>query len=172
MSSPSCTKVSVIMPAFNCEAYIADALDSVFSQGLESIEVIVVDDESTDNTAEVAAAFDHRVRVLKSKHLGPAGARNLAVTNSVGEFLAFLDADDVWLPGKLRAQMNFIECNPTAKIVYTGHIFWRVDANGSYPPPQTIDWSSTHGVDSNQSGWIYPEMLLDSQICIITDMQN
>ncbi len=156
------------MPAFNCEAYIFESLSSIFSQGVENIEVIVVDDGSTDKTAEIAAAFDHRVRVFNSNHLGPAGARNLAVTHSLSHYLAFLDADDVWLPGKLMAQLAFLDEHPDAKIVYTRHIFWRAEANGSFAPPETFTWSSASGIDEGLSGWIYPEMLLDSQIHIIT----
>ncbi len=156
------------MPAFNCQAYVSEALTSIFSQGIEDIEVIVVDDGSTDSTGEIAAAHDRRVKVYKSNHLGPAGARNLAVANSSGTYLAFLDADDVWLPGKLQAQMEFLENTPDAKIVYARHIFWRADASGSFPPPDSCDWSSKRGIDEQLSGWIYPEMLLDSQIHIIT----
>lgn len=168
MSSSVHPLVSIVMPAFNCEAYISESLSSIFSQGVENIEVIVVNDGSTDKTAEIAAAFDPRVRVFNSNHLGPAGARNLAVTHSLGRYLAFLDADDVWLPGKLQAQLAFLDAHPDAKIVYTRHIFWQAEANGSFRPPETFAWSSASGIDEALSGWIYPEMLLDSQIHIIT----
>jgi glycosyltransferase involved in cell wall biosynthesis len=168
MQMSAAPRVSVIMPAFNCRAYISEALQSVFSQGIEAIEVIVVDDGSTDNTGDIAAAFDPRVRVIKGKNLGPAGARNLAVANSTGAFLAFLDADDVWLPGKLLAQMQLLENVPEAKIVYAGHIFWHADADDHFPPPETYEWVSKSGLNPVGSGWIYPEMLLDSQIHIIT----
>jgi glycosyltransferase involved in cell wall biosynthesis len=165
---PVAPRVSVIMPAFNCSAYISEALQSVISQGFDDIEIIVVDDGSTDNTGEIAVAFDPRVTVFKSTNLGPAGARNLAVANSKGIYLAFLDADDVWLPGKLLAQIQFLESTPEAKIVYAGHIFWTADGNDRFPPPASFQWSSKSGLNPAGTGWIYPEMLLDSQIHIIT----
>lgn len=168
MSSLVSPRISVIMPAFNCAAYISEALLSIFSQGVENVEVIVVDDGSTDKTAEIAASFGSRVRVFNSRHLGPAGARNLGVTQSRGNYLAFLDADDVWLPGKLQAQLAFLDGNPGVKIVYTRHIFWQAEPDGSFRPPETINWSSASGIDEELSGWIFTEMLLDSQIHIIT----
>lgn len=156
------------MPAFNCQAFISAALTSIFNQGVEDIEVIVVDDGSTDGTAEIAAAHDPRVKVYASNHMGPASARNLAVAQSTGEFLAFLDADDMWLPGKLMAQVQFLAATPKAKIVYTGHKVWRADADGTFPLWDSIQWSTEEGLEPAKSGWIYPEMLLDSQIHIIT----
>jgi glycosyltransferase involved in cell wall biosynthesis len=156
------------MPAFNCEPYISAALSSIFSQGVEDIEVVVVDDGSTDRTADIAAAHDPRVKVIKASKMGPAGARNLAVANSTGAYLAFLDADDIWLPGKLQAQMRFFEEHPDARIVYAGHIFWHADAQGVFPSPESVSWVSEDGLNPKMTGWIYPEMLLDSQIHIIT----
>jgi glycosyltransferase involved in cell wall biosynthesis len=160
--------VSVVMPAFNCEPFIGEALQSIFSQGVDNIEVIVVDDGSTDKTAEIAAKFDRRVKVVKGGKLGPAGARNLAVKNASSEYLAFLDADDVWLPGKLKAQIQVLLDHPEIKIVYAGHLFWVADPSGVFPPSTSIHWDRSEGFSKRLSGWIYPEMLLDSQIHIIT----
>lgn len=160
--------LSVIMPAYNCAAYIEESLASIFSQGIDDLEVVVVDDGSTDGTAQIATAFDARVRVLRNDHGGPAAARNLAVANARSDLLAFLDADDVWLPGKLAAQLQYLADHPEARIVYSGFQFWHADASGHFPPASSIRWSAQDGITAGLSGWIYPELLLDSYIHIIT----
>lgn len=160
--------VSVIMPAYNCAGFIEEALASIFSQGIDDIEVVVVDDGSTDNTAEIAAAYDPRVHLLRNAHCGPASARNLAVAHSTADLLAFLDADDVWLPGKLAAQMEFLANHPDARIIYCGFQFWYGDGAGRFPPAAAIQYSTQEGITPELSGWIYPELLLDSHIHIIT----
>ena len=95
--------VSVIIPVFNGERTIAAAIDSALAQEFGGeIEVMVVNDGSTDATATVLEAYRGRVTVLDRVNGGPAAARNAGVRASHGEYLAFLDADDIWLPGKLR----------------------------------------------------------------------
>lgn len=98
--------VSTVIPAYNAELYLAEAIDSVLSQP-GSAEVIVVDDGSTDRTAEVAQSFP--VRYLHQEHRGIAAARNHGARARQGAHLAFLDADDLWVPGKLRAQIEALE---------------------------------------------------------------
>jgi glycosyltransferase involved in cell wall biosynthesis len=93
--------VSVIIPAFNSVATIARAIDSVLSQKYPGLEIVVADDGSTDTTREVAAACGSAVRVVSRQHAGPAAARNLGIRSSTGEYVAFLDSDDEWLPGRL-----------------------------------------------------------------------
>lgn len=97
--------VSVIMPAYNAAATIKRALDSVAAQNYENLEVVVVDDGSSDNTADVAAAHPLRPIVVRQANKGCAGATNTAFRNATKELYAFLDADDEWLPGKLAAQV-------------------------------------------------------------------
>jgi teichuronic acid biosynthesis glycosyltransferase TuaG len=99
-------RVSVIIPAHNAEAHIAGALRSVESQTYSAWEVVVADDGSTDGTAASVGGLGGRVRLVRSRgNLGPANARNLAISNSGGELLAFLDADDYWLPDFLAEQV-------------------------------------------------------------------
>ena len=102
--------VSVIMPAFNCAQYIRQALDSALAQDVP-LEVVVINDCSPDNLDGVMREYveDPRVRYLKNeRNLGVAGTRNRGVTLARGEYVAFLDADDVWVPGKLRKQLALI----------------------------------------------------------------
>lgn len=101
------------MPAYNCAAYVEEAVDSILRQGVENIEVIVVDDASTDNTLQLLqrlAQEDTRVKVLTSKQNSGQGAcRNRGVGEARGRYLAFLDSDDLWLPGKLAQQIDFLK---------------------------------------------------------------
>lgn len=156
------------MPAFNCAPYVEEALGSIFSQGIDDLEVVLVDDGSTDGTPDIAAAVDTRVKVYRNDHGGPASARNLAVANAKSDLLAFLDADDIWLPGKLATQLQYLAEHPDAKIIYGGFKVWHANADGTFPPPAKIGGSTQEGITPELSGWIYPELLLDSHIHIIT----
>jgi glycosyltransferase involved in cell wall biosynthesis len=103
-------RVSVIIPTYNCEREIGEALRSVHAQTYSDWEVVVGDDASTDRTVEIAADFGDRVTVIRSdRNRGPAGARNVAVDAARGELLAFLDADDHWLPEYLSEQVALFD---------------------------------------------------------------
>jgi len=98
--------VSVVIPAYNYARYLGAALDSVLSQDYPPIEIVVVDDGSTDNTREVVAAYGERVRYLFQENAGLPAARNAGIKAAQYPFIAFLDADDMWLPGMLRRIME------------------------------------------------------------------
>ena len=104
--------VSVITPAHNAERFLADTVRSVQAQTYQHWELWIVDDVSTDGTAAIAAGFaqdDRRVRHLRlDENLGPAGARNAGMDAATGRYVAFLDADDLWLPTKLEMQIAFM----------------------------------------------------------------
>ena len=103
--------ISVIIPAYNAAPYIGETLDSVFGQTSTDYEVIVINDGSPD-TAELERVLEtylHRITYLKQENLGASAARNAGLRKARGEFVAFLDADDVWLPSYLRDQLAFIE---------------------------------------------------------------
>lgn len=106
--------ISVVVPAYNVEAFIGEAIESIFAQGIpaEDLEIIVVDDGSTDGTADRARAFGDRVRVVTQANGGPGAARNTGLELVQGEFLAFLDADDFWSDDKLRTQLQILRENP------------------------------------------------------------
>lgn len=106
-------KVSVVIPAYNVQDYIADTLNSVLSQTLTDYEIIVVDDSSSDNTIAVVNTFDDsRIRVVKGPGKGVSWARNLGVNLAQGMYIAFLDADDMWYPTKLEAHIKHLESKP------------------------------------------------------------
>lgn len=102
--------VSVIMPSWNTSNFIAESIQSVIDQTYENWELIIVDDCSTDNTDEVVAGFtDKRIRYFKNeKNSGAALSRNRALREARGEWIAFLDSDDIWSPEKLEHQINFM----------------------------------------------------------------
>lgn len=102
------TSVSVIIPVYNGERYLAAAIESVLEQDYKPLEIIVVDDGSTDKSAQVAHQFDWHVQYVLDRHSGPGQARNTGINLARGELLAFLDADDLWLPGKLNIQVRYL----------------------------------------------------------------
>lgn len=110
--------VSVIIPAYNAEQYIAETLASVVNQTLKDIEVIVVDDGSKDNTAAAVQAFPS-VRYVRKTNGGVSAARNHGANLAQGEFLAFLDADDIWHPDKLRQQVLALSQHPECDLCRT-----------------------------------------------------
>lgn len=111
--------VSVILPVCNGEPFLAEALGSVLGQTRAPDEVLVVDDGSTDRSAEIARSFAS-VRVLQQPNGGQASALNAGVARSQGDFLAFLDADDRWLPNKLALQLGAFTEEPELELVF-GH---------------------------------------------------
>lgn len=96
--------ISVVIPAFNTSLYIGEAIQSALDQSLAPLEVIIADDGSTDNTADIAEGFGDPVRVFRRPHGGISAARNFGVAQAQGELLAFLDSDDLWTPQKLEKQ--------------------------------------------------------------------
>jgi len=109
--------VSCVIPVYNGERYLAEAIASVLAQTYRPIELIVVDDGSTDGSAEVARSF-YQVRYFYRPHRGLGAARNQGVGLARGSFFAFLDADDVWLPDKLTLQMAAFEGDPGLDVVF------------------------------------------------------
>lgn len=113
-------KISVIIPTFNSAGYLARALESVFNQSFTDYEVIVVDDGSTDNTEELARSFVPKIAYYRKSNGGPSSARNFGIGKSAGEYLAFLDSDDCWLPDKLRLQLEVFQRHSAAGLVGCG----------------------------------------------------
>lgn len=112
-------KTSVVIPTYNYGRFIGEALRSVFAQTLSPVEVIVVDDGSTDETAEAVAEFGERVRYIRQENAGVCAARNRGVAESSGDLIAFLDADDIWEPTKLEKQAAKF-ADPEVGLVHCG----------------------------------------------------
>lgn len=102
--------VSVVIPTYNRAGMIAKAVSSALAQTYHRIEVIIVDDGSTDDTPAILAGFGTRIRVIRQSNAGPSAARNAGAFVARGEYIAFLDSDDVWLEGKIERQVRLMEC--------------------------------------------------------------
>ncbi|BAZ68339.1 MAG: glycosyltransferase family 2 protein [Pelatocladus maniniholoensis HA4357-MV3] len=147
--------VSVIIPAYNAEAFISQTLNSVLSQTYKNIEVLVADDGSQDRTPEIVKSIaqkDQRVTLLQQSNQGVAAARNLAIENSRGEYIAPIDADDIWYPLKLERQMQcMLQAQPFVGLVYCWSAW--IDEQGSI-----IGEYRDYGFDKLE-GNIYPALV-------------
>ncbi len=123
--------VSVIIPTYNRASTIKQSIDSVLNQTYSNIEIIIVDDASTDNTStlmdEWYGDIDNIIYIINDCNLGPAASRNVGVSYASGEYIAFHDSDDVWLPDKLSIQMNYLSSQTDCEIVYTPYIHQQID---------------------------------------------
>jgi glycosyltransferase involved in cell wall biosynthesis len=135
--------VSVIMNCLNCEKFVQEAIDSVFAQTYSRWEIIFWDNASTDDSGEIARSYDSRLSYFREKETVPLGqARNHAVQQAQGDYVALLDCDDVWLPHKLAVQVQVAEANPDIGLVFSDCFF--IDSEGrtigrffsKYRPPQ------------------------------------
>jgi glycosyltransferase involved in cell wall biosynthesis len=119
---PEPPRISVIIPAFNRAALLCEAAESALAQSYTNLEVLIVDDGSTDGTAAIVKARfegDPRVRYLRQEHAGPGPARNLGLRHAGGELIAFLDSDDLWVPDKLALQVRQLDEHPEAALSFS-----------------------------------------------------
>ncbi len=121
--------VSVIIPTYNCPGFLTAAIESVLAQTYTELEVVVVDDGSTDNTAEVVRGFESRVRYVYQDNAGTAAARNTGIKAARGEVIAFLDHDDLWLPEKLELQLPMLREDKSIGMVFCGRQFFNTYTN-------------------------------------------
>ena len=116
-------KVSVVMPVYNVERYVAESVRSVLSQSHKNLELIIVDDGGTDNSIGICEELaDSRTRIIKQNNTGLAGARNTGILNSSGPLVALIDSDDLMLPGKLDAHVAHFFCNPEIGVSYASSV--------------------------------------------------
>ena len=124
-------KISIITPAFNAESTITHTIKSVQEQTFSDFELIIIDDGSTDKTIEVINNIqDERIQVISYKNGGVSTARNRGITHANGEFIAFIDADDLWTSDKLELQLAALKNNPQAGVAYSWTSFMDVDERG------------------------------------------
>jgi len=158
--------LSVIMPAYNSARYISDAIESVKNQTFQNWELIVIDDGSSDGTAQIVKSFssgDERIVLYESgERLGVSAARNKAVSLARGEWIAFLDSDDMWAPSKLEKQIALAE-KKECRFVFTGSAF--IDENGRFykgifKAPEAVGYErlKNHNVISCSSVFIKKEL--------------
>ncbi len=119
------TSVSVIIPTYNRAKVLKKAIDSVLNQTFKDFELIVIDDGSTDETLEILKDYQDRLKSVTIPHGGVSAARNRGIEEAEGDFIAFLDSDDYWLPEKLAIQTDFFRRNPEARICQTDETWYR-----------------------------------------------
>lgn len=126
-----CPKISIIIPAYNCKDYIADAVQSCLSQDYDNIEIIVVNDGSTDSTCDMIAPFlsDSRVILANQKNQGVSAARNLGIELAKGDYITFLDSDDTLAPSTLSQNVEILQAHPEVAWLYFP--IQRIDRNGN-----------------------------------------
>ncbi len=115
--------ISVIIPTFNRSKYILDAVESVINQTYSNVEIIVVDDGSTDETYSILKPYLHRLKYVYQDNMGVSSARNKGIQLSNGNYIAFLDSDDLFLPDKLTFQKHLLDNNPRYSLAYTNIYF-------------------------------------------------
>lgn len=144
--------VSAVIPAFNAQRHIADAVRSALAQTYEPLEIIVVNDGSTDDTAAVLSEFASDIICIDQPNRGAAVARNEGIRRARGDYIAFLDADDRWLPGKLTAQMVALAAHADFPVAHTDSMV--IDEQG-----QTVKPSANRRRQS-RNGMVFDEFFL------------
>lgn len=154
-------KISVIIPTYNRAAFLSETIQSVLDQdyfegGISPplFELWVIDNGSTDQTKEIVRSFGKKIKYFYQEHKGISAARNQGLKYSSGDFIAYLDSDDLWLKNKMRAQMSFMEAYPKAMVCYTEEIWIR---KGTYINPR-----KRH---KKYSGWIFDRVL---PLCLLS----
>jgi glycosyltransferase involved in cell wall biosynthesis len=159
--------ISCIIPVFNGERYLREAIESIFNQTYRPLEVIVADDGSTDRTPNIVGSYREQIVSLRQANAGPAAARNLGVSAARGEFVAFLDADDLWHPEKLARQMARFAARPELALCLT-HIqnFWTPELREKVP------WFADHPLAKPFPGYTAPAVLVRRTLFNTSDWFN
>ena len=159
--------ISVIIPAYNCGRYVSETVESVLAQTYQDYEIIIVDDGSTDNTKDVLAkfvdAYPNKVKYIFQQNAGEGGARNQGIKESIGDYVAFLDSDDIWLPTKLEKQMALVDSLEDKDVVVFGDQYHFND-NGEILAKSMFNILKPH------NGFIFEKLLSENFITTQTVM--
>ena len=148
-------KVSVIIPTYNRDWAIRRSLESVLTQTFQDFELLIIDDGSTDQTQSILQAFqDPRIKITRTENQGISNARNCGIQQAKGEWIAFLDSDDEWLPHKLQAQWEYHQKRPELKIIHGEEIWIRQEVR--------VNPKNKH---AKSGGWIFQKCL---SLCLIS----
>ncbi len=162
MKQPS---ISVVIPCYNAERYISATIESVLAQDWPDLEIIVVDDGSKDGSVELVRQRYPAVRMVPQANGGVASARNRGLALAKNDLVALVDADDIWLPGKLAAQVARMQAVPGCRMSYTAWQVW--PCTEPVPEAAYLAAIAAQAGDARwrgATGWIYPELLLD---CVV-----
>ena len=150
-------KVSIIMPIYNVASTVNESIDSALAQSFSDFELIIVDDGGPDNSYELCVARaeqEPRIRIIRQKNKGLAGARNTGIEHARGEYLAFLDSDDLWTSDKLERHVKLLDRNPEIGLSYNGSEFIDDESNslGIFQTPKTENISAGDVITRNPVG--------------------
>ncbi|MGL4503477.1 MAG: glycosyltransferase family 2 protein, partial [Planktothrix sp.] len=146
------SEISIVIPAYNAQETIQKTIESVLNQTVQDFEIIVVNDGSTDSTLDaVSQIHDPRIRVFSYPNSGAASTRNQGFKHSSGEYIAFLDADDLWANNKLELQLKALQNNPQAAVAYSWTDY--IDESGEFLRP---------GTHVTKNGNVYPALLVQN----------
>lgn len=154
-------KVSVIIPAYNMADLTVRTVESVLKQTYENIEVIVIDDGSTDNTRERLASYTDRIKYIYKENGGACSARNMGIRLATGDYIGLLDCDDMYLPHKIEKSVNYLEKHPDFGFVHTPVYF--IDENDTILRLYALP-------ESRSTGWIVKKLLSRNFICNSTSV--
>jgi len=143
-------KISVVIPAYNCASFIGEAIESVLKQTISVHEIIVIDDGSEDDTGAIVRKKYSQVRILNQKNSGPSTARNRGIAEASGDWIAFLDADDIWLPNKIEEQILALKRHPQLKLIASDMA--EIDIHGNITIPSMQEWHDQKKFFSNLRG--------------------
>lgn len=153
--------VSIVLPTYNCAEYLPCSIGSILAQTYNSYETIVIDDGSIDITKEVLSPFMQKIKYIKlGKNKGLPTVRNVGIQAAQGKYIAFIDADDIWLPEKLSNGIEFLETNPEFSMVYSRHV--NIDNMGN-----TIDECSKRQLPS---GNIFTQLFTEQNFIITSSV--
>ncbi len=147
-------EVSVIIPTYNRASFLKEAIESVLNQEYSNYELIIIDDGSIDNTKEIIKLFEGKLKYYYQPHKGVSPARNAGLKLAQGNFIAFLDSDDLWKKEKLKVQMEFMKSHPEIKVCYTEEIWIRKGVR--------VNPKKKH---KKYSGWIFDKVV---PICLLS----
>jgi glycosyltransferase involved in cell wall biosynthesis len=153
--------VSVIIPAYNAAGFINRSIQSAINQTYQHLEIIVVDDGSTDQTREILSAFEARIRWFTQPNQGPSAARNAGFKASTGDLIAFLDADDFWFPEKIEKQVEVFRKQQSVGLVFCDALYKDERGNRIARAFELIE---------PKEGWIFPELFTENFIPTLTVM--
>lgn len=148
------TTVTIVLPAYNASEYLTETVNSVLSQTYQDFELLVIDDGSTDNTKDIVNDFcerDSRIRLISQKNQGVSVARNNGIKTARGEYIAFLDSDDLWLPNKLAKHVEHLQANPKLGLSFARVEFVTCDgkSTGKYSNPRMVNISAKDLYEEN-----------------------
>jgi glycosyltransferase involved in cell wall biosynthesis len=154
--------VSVVIATYNYGEFLAAAIDSVIEQSFQDLEIVIVDDGSNDGTPDVVRPYldNIRVRYIRTEHLGQPAAKNAGIRAASGEFVAFLDADDLWLPSKLEKQVALLRSDERLGVVHTG----------VQPMNQFGQLVTIHEERPRYRGWVLEQIFHRPFVCFSSSM--